>query len=267
VTSSARFRWIAPVVEIVIGLVVGYATWRLTDADNAVTGLLSIAIGLLATLVVASINRHVANEYRAHALDSQIGLLLARLGDRMDQVAEMASHLRHGPIAVPRERTSKAWLDLLWGCSSRYWGTVYTVPEEVVETSLFDLGHSVLSSKVRVDQIDARRVFIIDDPAELEVMRVRLQSQVTAGIQVRWINRKALETHPFLRDQIGSWSTLDVCLVDSRIVWLLHLDERRRIASGTLQIDPEEARRFEQIYRLLWDAAKPVSLHASHQAV
>jgi hypothetical protein len=252
-----RPKWLSPAIEVGAGVVVGYATWRLTDPGDPVVGLLSVAVGLLTVLVVASLNRHALEESRASALDARMDLLLARLGDRMDDAAQTATLLRHGPVVVPREQTAKAWLDLLWGCSSRYWGTIYTAPDEVLQTSLFALGHSVLASKIRVDQVDARRVFIVADQEELASIRQNLLSQMEAGIQVRWIETGMIDADAFLREQIKSWPTYDVSLLDSRIVWLLQLDSERRIVSGLLEIDTDQCRRYEQIYRLLWDTARP----------
>jgi hypothetical protein len=256
--SGARAKWVAPTIEVAIGTVVGYATWQLTDAENAVTGLLSIAVGLLTTLVIGSINGHLAEEARTSEQSSRMDLLLSRLAVRLGEATEMAAHLQHGLVSVPRDRTAKAWLDLLWRCSSRYWGTVYTAPEEVVETSLFELGHSVLGAKVRVDQVDARRIFIIEETDELNRMRARLEAQMASGIQIRWIEKAQVEAHPYLREQINAWSTFDITVLDSRVIWLLHLDGNRRIESGTLEIDTDKARRFEETYRLLWDTAKPL---------
>src|SRR5215213_9952228 len=67
---KVRPKWLSPAIEVGAGVVVGYATWRLTDPGDPVVGLLSVAVGLLTVLVVASLNRHAVEESRAKALDA-----------------------------------------------------------------------------------------------------------------------------------------------------------------------------------------------------
>jgi hypothetical protein len=83
------------------------------------------------------VNRHVGEFTRERAIDARLDLLANRLAARLDEAQELVGTLSHGPVIVSREHTAKTWIDLLWGCSARFWGTIHTAPQEAVGTSLF----------------------------------------------------------------------------------------------------------------------------------
>lgn len=249
--------------ELGLGIVVGCIAYFLSGERDAVIGTLSVAIGLLTSLLAATLTQHFQVQADQRRLQERLDLLVERVSDRELSSADAASALRYGGVEIPRSGVTRVWLDRLWRTSSRYWGVLYTAPGEVVDTSVFRLGLAILSAKVRVDQVDVRRIFIIDDDQELAHIRPTMGEQLESNISVRYIFRSTIDAHPLLKAQVRQLSSLDFTVIDRKVVWILQLDRNRRIRSGSLHFDDALNARMGEVYRLMWDTATPVDAPAT----
>lgn len=253
-----RTRLLLSAGELVLGLIVGYLTYQLSGDQDAVTGILSLAVGLLTSLLASNLSQHFLEDARQRRAEERLELLISRVSDRLLSSADVAGALRYGGVEIARGEATRVWLDRIWRTSSRYWGVVYTAPGEVVDTSIFQLGAAVLSAKSRVDQVDVRRIFIVDDQAELEHVLPAIRAPHDSQIKVRYALRATLEAHPLLKAQLRQLPTLDFTVMDATVVWMLLLDRGRRIKSAMLYFDEAMNARYAEVYRLMWDAATPV---------
>lgn len=257
-----RTRILLTLGELGLGVVVGFITYQVSDERDAVTGILSLAVGLLVSLLAATVSQHFYEETQERRMAERLDSLIDRVSDRLLSSADAAHALRYGGVEIPRAEVTRVWLDRLWRTSSRYWGVIYTAPGEVVDTSVFQLGLAILSAKVRVDQVDVRRIFVVEDQKELEHLMPAMRAQQESQINVRYALRASLDAHPLLKTQLGQLPTLDFTVVDRSVVWMLLLDRSRRIRSGALHFDEAMNARFGEVYRLMWDTASSLATGA-----
>lgn len=250
-----RTRILLSIGELALGVVVGYLTYRLSGEQDATSGILGLAVGLLASLLASNLSQHFLEDARQDRMEARLEHLIGRVSDRLLSSADAAAALRFGGVEIARADATRVWLDRIWRTSSRYWGVVYTAPEEVVDTSIFHLGAAVLSAKARVDQVDVRRLFLVDNQTELEHVLPAIHAAHGSQIKVRYALRATLDTHPLLRTQLRQLPTLDFTVIDSAVVWMLLLDRNRRIRSAMLHFDEAMNTRYAEVYRLMWDAA------------
>ena len=241
--------------EISLGLVVGLIAYYLSGERDATIGALSLGVGLLTSLLAAVLGQHFQEDANYRALNERLDALIGRMSDRTLTAADAASALRYGGVDIPRADVTRVWIDRLWRASSRYWGVIYTAPGEVVDTSVFQLGLAILSAKVRVDQVDVRRIFLIDDETELQHVLPFMRTQQDSGISVRYLFRSSVDTHPLLKSQVKTLASIDFAVMDRDVVWLLLLDRSRRIRSGALHFDETLNAHYSEVYRLMWDAS------------
>jgi hypothetical protein len=253
--------------ELGLGVVVGFIAYAVAGEQDALTGTLSVAVGLLTSLLAATLMQHFHEQNNQRELQARLDLLIDRVSDRALSAADAASALRYGGVEIPRAQVTRVWLDRLWRTSSRYWGMIYTAPGEVLDTNIFRLGLAILSAKVRVDQVDVRRIFVVDSEAELVHTMPAIREQQDNQINVRYVLRATLDAHPILKTQLAQLATLDFTVIDRSVVWQLLLDRNRRIKSGSLHFDDEMNTRFAEVYRMLWDTATPLSAAAPMTAV
>jgi uncharacterized membrane protein YeaQ/YmgE (transglycosylase-associated protein family) len=253
-----KTRILATVGELGLGLLVGFVTYQVSGERDAATGIMSVVVGLLTSLLAGTLSQHFYEETQGRRLADRLDALIERVSDRMLSAADAASALKYGGVEIPRAQVTRVWLDRLWRTSQRYWGVIYTAPGEVVDTRIFHLGLAILSAKVRVDQVDVRRIFVVDSQQELQHVLPAMRLQQERELNVRWVLRSALESHPLLQAQLGSLPSLDFVVIDRSVVWLLLLDGDRRIRSGSLHFDDALNERFGEVFRLMWDAGSPL---------
>lgn len=250
-----RAKLVATLLELAIGVIAGVVSFRLSDRSDPTGAILSIMVGVLSVILAANLVEPFLEERTFRRVTDRLDRILDGLSDQLLSSSDVARLLKYGTLHVPREHTTRAWLELLWGARNRYWGTSATAPGEVVDTSTFQLGMAILAAKVRVDQLDVRRLFIVDDEPELERMKGVFQAVAKAQIHVKYILRADIDRHPLLKAQMDQIPSLDFVVVDSRIAWFLLIDRDRRIRSGEAFWDRRLASRCEEAFSLLWESA------------
>jgi hypothetical protein len=250
--------------ELALGIIVGYITYVVAGERDPLAGVLGLAVGLLTSLLAATLSQNFEQADQFRRSEERLNHLIAGVSDRLISTADAASVLRFGGVEIPRAEVTRVWLDRVWRTASRYWGVIYTAPDEVVDTNIFQLGVAVLSAKVRVDQVDVRRIFVVDDQNELDHMLPTMHALQESQMKVRYALRSSLESNPLIRAQIAELSTLDFTVMDSFVVWNLLLDRARRIRAGSLHFDERLNAKYAEVFRLLWDAATNVTPILQH---
>jgi hypothetical protein len=240
-------------LELFAGVCVGYLNYELVSLQTASKVTSSIIIGLLTSLLVKSLIESHENESRLNEIKSIYVKISSGLSEKAQDMSNLAKLLRYGTAVFPKEKAVKVWLDLLWLASSRYWSTNYI--NELWDSTVSELALAIQSAKVRVENVDMRRVFIIDDSHELESLKSVMRAQSNAGVKVRYIFKEEIEKEPYIWKQLSKLDTLDFSLVNSEIIFQVLLDKNRRIRSEQIQIDLKYCKELEEIYSMIFDTS------------
>jgi hypothetical protein len=247
-------EFIVKIIEVLVGFTVGYLTFRLSAQKDALAVTLSVTIGLLTSLLATNLIESYRQNTRYLRLQELLNKLLEKLSDRYVNASDTAQLLQFGSTAFTREKTMSVWLDLLWLTSSRYWATNYT--KEVWDSSLPDLGIQIQIAKARAKQVDMRRVYIIDDLAELNGLRERIEAQLAGGIKVKYVLVTEIKKNKYFNSLLKELDSLDMALIDSRIIFSLELDKQRRIQNSKTIFDEKMCKNHERIFEMIFDEAK-----------
>ncbi len=253
-----RNELMSKVVEISTGVVAAYVAYRVSAPLIDFAGLFSIIIGLLTTLVVA----HVVESYR-HSQDLRnIKLLLANLlrniAEQHEKASDFAQVLRHGVANIPGHQIIEAMVQFLWRIESSLSATNYIHPDEGWGRAYGELVHEIQRTKVKVNNATIRRVFIVDDEDEVKTLRNVMVRQKDAGIHVRYIFKKEIDTTSMLKSVANTLETLDFDLVDHKYVWLTFLDANRRIIEGKVVFGKEECDKYKRFHDNLFAEATDI---------
>ena len=244
--------------HVLMGIIVGYLVYRFSGEHDFTIGLLSIVTGIL-TIIMMEVIFHPYNQRKEfNELVKRIDYLADRASDRLLSNADFANALKYGNIRVPSGAVTNVWLDRIWNMHQRYWGVLYTSPKVVTNTSVFQLGLAVMSAKVRVDQADVKRIFLLESEDDLKNSEEAMQKCSEHHLQVRYLFKDQLRLHPLLQQKVSHLPTLDFTICDTHITWLLLLDKSRHIQHGELYFDDKMNGQYAEVFRLMWDTATPL---------
>jgi len=243
--------------HVVAGIVVGYLVHHFSGEKDYVIGLLSIVTGLVTIITLEVIFHPYIQHKEMKQMMERINFLAEKVSDRLITTSDFAGILKYGHVKIPSDRVTDVWLDRIWQTHHRYWGVLYVHPKEVTGTTVFQLGLAVLAAKVRVEQVDVKRVFLVETEEDLNNSREGMQMCLQHNIQVRYLFLKQIESNPLLRDRTSHMPTLDFTLYDSGITWLLIVDRNRHIQHGQLFFDEKMNEQYAEVFRQIWESAKP----------
>jgi hypothetical protein len=239
--------------ELLTGIGVGYVNFELVSEQTAFRVTSSIIIGLLTSLLFKSLIESYQNESRINEVKSTYLKILSGLSEKAQDMSNLIALLRYGTTIFPKEKAVKVWLDLLWLASSRYWSTNYI--DELWDSTISELALAIQTAKVRVENVDMRRVFIINDENEFGNLKPVMKAQKTAGIHVRYIFKDELEKEEYIWKQLNKLGTYDISLINSEIVFQVLLDKDRKILSERVDVDHKRCGELEEVYRMIFDVA------------
>lgn len=238
-------------LELFVGIGVGYLNYELFSQQQASNVTSSVIIGLLSSLLIKNLIESHQNEARINELKSIYMKISSGLSEKAQDMSNLSKLLKYGTAVFSKEKAVKVWLDLLWMSSSRYWSTNYI--NELWDSTISELALAIQNAKVRVENVDMKRVFIIDDEREFENLKPIMKSQGDVGIQVRYIFKNKLEKEQYIWTQLNRLNTYDVSLIDSEIVFQVLLDKNRKIRSEKVEINSKQCKELEDMYRILFD--------------
>jgi hypothetical protein len=245
------------VASVLGGVIVGYLVYRFSGEHDFTIGLLSIVTGILIIIMMEVIFQPYTERKEFNELVTRINFLAEKVSDRFVTASELSDILKYGHVRIGLSRVTDVWLDRIWQTHHRYWGVLYAAPKEVTITSVFQLGLSVMAAKVRVEQVDVKRIFLLETNEDLIDSKEAMRACSQHRLQVRYLFRKQMDTHTLLKQRVSHLSTLDFTIYDSNIIWLIMLDKGRHIQHGELFFDEKINEQYSEVFRLMWEAATP----------
>jgi len=252
-----KTRILFNIASVLAGVIVGYLVYLFSGEHDFTIGLLSIVTGILTIIMMEVLFQPYTERKEFNELVNRINFLTEKISDRLVTASELSDILKYGHVQITSGRVTEVWLDRIWQTHHRYWGVLYTDPKEVTNTSVFQLGLSVMAAKVRVEQVDVKRIFLLETEEELKDSKEAMRICSQHNIQIRSLFRKQMESHPLLKQRVSHLPTLDFTIYDSNIIWLLALDKGRHIQHGELFFDEKMNEQYAEIFRLMWEAATP----------
>jgi hypothetical protein len=248
------------VVEIAAGAIVGYVAYAVSAPANGLAGLFGVMIGLLTTLVVAQLFESYRHSQDISRIDLHLVSLLQKIGEREQEASDFAHLLRYGVSTIPREQYLDAFQQLLWRFENKILAANYVNPDEAWGRAYIRLFNEIQRSKIDVNKATIRRVFIVDSEEEVGKLRSVMSEQKEAGVKVKYIFRRKIETTSMLKMGADGLETLDFDIVDSKYVWITLLDRDRKIKYGRVLLSKEECDRYKRFYDHLYEEAEEIEV-------
>lgn len=243
--------------HLLAGTIVGYLVYKLSGEHTFTVGLLSIGIALLTIIMLEVMLQPFLIRKEYLELTSRVNYLANKMADRSADTADIVRILRHGSICVPASKTIDVWLELNWSTRNRYWGILYVSPKEIARTSVFDLALAIMSAKVRVNQVDIKRIFLFETQEDFEDSSRAMRACIEHNIPTRYCFASELKEHLLLQEKILQLKTLDFAVIDSQVVWLTFIDKKRFETGGEFHFDSQMNEHYSEIFRLIWEASIP----------
>jgi len=120
------------------------------------------------------------------------------------------------------------------------------------------LGLEIQRTKIRVNKASIRRVFIVDNKEEITKLQNVMGKQKEAGIMVKYIFKREIETNSMLNTLAGKLETLDFALVDSTFISLLFVDKNRKIKHGQVIFSKNQFELYKRFYDYLFEEAEEI---------
>ncbi|MEK6303226.1 MAG: hypothetical protein AABO41_21145 [Acidobacteriota bacterium] len=111
------------------------------------------------------------------ALSSARGDLIdvrAALHERISTCAELEALLHYGVNRFPADKMKDVWLWLLWQTGTSYFATNYMSVDQLYPTGYADAALAAQTAKIRAQKVNIRKVFIVDEPGELDSIECTL---------------------------------------------------------------------------------------------
>lgn len=253
-----KSEFISKAVEIAAGVIVGYVTYIVSAPKSELAGLFGIVIGLLTTLVVAQLVESYRHAQDISKTNFHLVNLLHKIGERQHEALDFAKILRYGVTTVPRGQFYDVLLELLWRIENEMLGANYIDPDEGWGRAYGELFSEIQRTKVKVNKATIRRIFIVDSEEEVDRLRSVMHTQKEAGIRVKCIFKRKIETTSMLKDWTDRIETLDFDVVDSKLVWLTLLDKGRKIKYGKVLFSKEKCDLYKRVHDYLYEEAEEI---------
>lgn len=246
------------VIEVLMGVIVAYITYRVSEPKSSITGLFSIMIGLLSTLVVTTLIESYRQSKEIRKTNLHLANLFEKIAERQQDTSDLVQILRYGVTTFPREQVPDVWIEFLWRIGNRLLATSYINPDEGWDQAYTELALEIQRTKIKVNKADIRRVFIVDSEEEITKLRNTICKQKEAGIKVKYIFKRKVEAKSMLKTWADKLETLDFGLVDSKLVSLVFVDKNRRIKHGKVVFNREGYDRYKRFYDSLFEEAEEI---------
>ena len=251
-------EFISKTAEIAAGLIVGFVAYRVSASTSDLAGLFGIVIGLLTTLVVAQLVESHRHSQDIGKINLDLSSLLGKIGERHQDVSDLAKVLRYGVSTFPPEKSFDAWMQILWRTENRVWAANYVSPDEGWGRGYPELFLEIERTKIKVNKAIIRRVFIVDSEEEINRLRNVMSKQGKAGVKVKYIYKKRIGTTTVLKALANSLETLDFDVIDSKYVYLLVLDKNRRIKQARITFGKAECDRYKRFHNQIFEEAEDI---------
>ena len=241
--------------SLIVGLAVTLTLMEPHFNDHS--GQLKVALGLLSTVVTTMFIEFIRLGKKFDDLQKRLEQVFGALAERFSSDAQLGMLLRAPQLELSGHEVPDKWLDLLWHIETDYCATNYISRAAHLDKGYAALALDIQALKIKVKQVPVYKVFIVDDEAELTNIRDLLLAQQQAGVQLRTIERKAIDSNAELKLQAAALQSIDFALINADIALLWFLDDRRQISSGKLLHGEEPFRQYKHFFDSLYREAKP----------
>lgn len=253
-----KSEFISKAFEIAAGVIVGYITYKVSAPTSDLAVLFGVMTGLLTTMVVTQLVESLRHTQDIGQLSLGLASLLEKIGEKQQDASDFARILCYGVTTIPREKFMDVLLQLLWRIENGMLGANYIDPDEGWGRAYGELFTEIQRSKIKVNKATIRRVFIVDSEEEVDRLRSIMSKQREAGVKVRCIFKKKIETTSMLKAGLDKLETLDFDVIDSKYVWLSILDKNRKIKYGKVVFGKEECEQYKRFHDEIFDEAEDI---------
>jgi hypothetical protein len=129
---------------------------------------------------------------------------------------------------------------------------------------------AIQQAKVLRGGTQIRKVFFVDDQSEFEPCREILEKQMEAGLDLRYLQYKKIDSNTVLSDLSKVLASRDFGIFDHQCVLIWNLNNQRDIVNGELivntnEISNNEIVKYERFFTQLWNASTPLALRPSEK--
>lgn len=241
--------------HIIIGVIIGYLTFKLSGETSYIIGIVSIMVTMLVVILLETIFQPHSYRKTMEDLSSRVNFMTHKIADKLSMAGELIKILKYGHIRIPPGKSLEVWMELLWSMKKKYWGVIYLSPKELAQTTIFENSISIMIAKIKVEMLDVRRVFLLDDEMEYSELKDCIQLCLDNEIQTRVIYKKDLYSIHSLNDKAMQVKTLDFIIFDDEIVWQTILDNNRFEKYSEIYFDSDLNESFSELFKQIWDAA------------
>lgn len=139
--------------------------------------------------------------------------------------------------------------------------------DQLYPTGYADAALAAQTAKIRAQKVNIRKVFIVDEPGELDEIESTPQKQQRQGIDVSYILCDKIQTDRVLREIAKSLETTDFGLFDSRIALLWFLEKDRLLVGGKVLVRGETLERYRSFFNTLCGEATGYTSRSGLQTV
>lgn len=243
-----KSEFVSKAVEIAAGVVVGYISYAVSAPTSELAGMFGIMIGLITTLIVALLIESYRHAQSINDTNLRLTTLTERIAQRHQDAWDLAQILRYGATTIPNEQWVEVLMQLLWRIKHRLLATNYVSPTEGWGRAYGELYHEIQRSKIKVSKVVINRIFIVDNQEELTQLRNIMARQYDAGINVKYILKKKIETTSLLKTSLASIESFDFDVFDDKLVWLTLLDKNRKVKQGKILFGKEECEQYKRFH-------------------
>jgi F0F1-type ATP synthase assembly protein I len=254
-----KSEFISKAVEIVVGVVAGYFTYVISAPTSDLATMLGIIVGLMATLVVALLIESYRHAQSINNTNLRLTTLTERIAQSHQDDWDFAQILRYGATTVPNEQWIDVLMQILWRMKHRLLATNYVNPTEGWGRAYGELYHEIQRSKIKVSKAVISRIFIVDNQEEVTQLQGIMARQHEAGIKVKYILKKKIQTTDVLKTGLSSIESFDFDVIDDKLVWLTLLDKNRKVKHGKILFDKGECERYKRFHDNLYIEAENIA--------
>lgn len=225
---------------------------------------ISFAIGVLTFLVVETVSTNWYLEKLVRITEAFSNILNSF--EEKDEysnlyVTELISYIKktkknisNGIVEINEEGVPNFWVKTVRSFELSYWATSY------VEMKIWDVGTIERANEIQKEQIKKgktiRRVFIIENHKELEIIKRIMQEQHLIGIKTKYVFISQLQKISSIQKYYSKLQSYDFAIADNRYLTIILLDKTRRIRGAKFINDLVMLDIAKNLYLLIWDEAE-----------
>ena len=223
---------------------------------SVISGYLSfLGFPLLLTSIVLWLKYSNEKLEKLDIVETELGRLVQELADRSKTNADLEGLFKFRSGEISEHEMGEAWTYLLWRMRKSYRATNYIKNAELYEMGYAKAALQIQAAKIEAQNVDIKKIFIVDNDQELQEMKTVFKNQYDLGIQVKYILYGDIRSKRMLNDKLIQLATIDFGLIDDRTTLLWRLKERG-IDGGRILLGSEEFAQYDEFFDALFKEAK-----------